>query len=103
MEVERQAAKEYREKFYPMSGVYKGSGAGSIGSDSYGGGQGYSGAKTFTPYSSSSSNQVQSYGGSTYNITNNNNINYNYGSNITAISSDGQVPTFQELEKQKQA
>jgi hypothetical protein len=25
---------------------------------------------------------------STYNITNNNNINYNYGSNITAISSD---------------
>mgnify|MGYP006090346425 CR=1 FL=1 len=30
----------------------------------------------------------------TYNITNNNNINYNYGSNITAISSEGSVPTF---------
>ena len=42
-----------------------------------------------------------------YNITNNNNINYNYGSNITAISSDGHaggsVPTFQDLERQRQA
>lgn len=42
-------------------------------------------------------------GGSTYNITNNNNINYNYGSNITAISSDtsGPVPTFHDIEKRK--
>jgi hypothetical protein len=40
-------------------------------------------------------------GGSTFNITNNNNINYNYGSNITAISSEGSVPTFQDLEKKK--
>ena len=41
-------------------------------------------------------------GGSTYNITNNNNINYNYGANITAISSDsGSVPTFHDLDKNK--
>lgn len=41
--------------------------------------------------------------GGTYNITNNNNINYNYGSNVTAISSasDGPVPTFHELDKQR--
>lgn len=41
--------------------------------------------------------------GSTYNITNNNNINYNYGSNITAISSEGggSVPTFHDLDKAK--
>lgn len=44
---------------------------------------------------------TQQIGGSTYNITNNNNINYNYGSNITAISSEGSVPTFQDLEKNK--
>lgn len=44
-------------------------------------------------------------GGSTYNITNNNNINYNYGSNITAISSDGggPVPTFHDVDKAKKA
>lgn len=56
------------------------------------------------PESSSSSNVVSSgQGGSTYNITNNNNINYNYGSNITAISSDGSgsVPTFHDVEKAK--
>jgi len=43
--------------------------------------------------------------GSTYNITNNNNINYNYGSNITAISSDGggPVPTFHDVDKAKKA
>lgn len=54
---------------------------------------------------SSSSNVMSSAGqpGSTYNITNNNNINYNYGSNITAISSDGggSVPTFHDLDKAK--
>lgn len=56
------------------------------------------------PETSSTSNVVSSgQGGSTYNITNNNNINYNYGSNITAISSDGSgsVPTFHDLEKAK--
>ena len=42
-----------------------------------------------------------SVGGSTYNITNNNNINYNYGANITAISSEGNVPTFNDSEKSK--
>ena len=42
-------------------------------------------------------------GGSTFNITNNNNINYNYGSNITAISSEGNVPTFTDIEKKKDA
>ena len=43
-----------------------------------------------------------------YNITNNNNINYNYGSNVTAIGSDGMaggsggsVPTFHEIDKAK--
>lgn len=56
---------------------------------------------------SSTSNLVSppapSQAGSTYNITNNNNINYNYGSNITAISSEGagSVPTFHDLEKAK--
>jgi hypothetical protein len=39
--------------------------------------------------------------GSTFNVTNNNNINYNYGSNITAISNDGPVPTFHDLDKKK--
>ena len=49
------------------------------------------------------SSATSGQGGSTYNITNNNNINYNYGSNITAISSDGNgsVPTFHDLEKAK--
>lgn len=54
---------------------------------------------------STTSNVVSStgQGGSTFNITNNNNINYNYGSNITAISSDGagSVPTFHDLDKKK--
>ena len=54
---------------------------------------------------SATSNVVSStgQGGSTFNITNNNNINYNYGSNITAISSDGtgSVPTFHDHDQKK--
>jgi hypothetical protein len=96
-----------------------GSGAGSVGSSSYGGGGGgYSqpsegvGSKIYSPYQNSdageglnlnSKSTGNAWGpqkeGSTFNITNNNNINYNYGSNITAISSEGSVPTFQEMEK----
>ena len=44
-----------------------------------------------------------SIGSSTFNITNNNNINYNYGDNVTAIGSDGKVPTFQDLDKQSKS
>ena len=57
-----------------------------------------------TPAATSSSEAQQSttVAGSTFNITNNNNINYNYGSNITAISSDsGSVPTFHDIDKKK--
>ena len=53
--------------------------------------------------SQTTNRSTSNIGGSTYNITNNNNINYNYGSNITAISSEGSVPTFHEMEKQKKA
>jgi hypothetical protein len=96
--VERQAAKEYRDKFYPATGVYKGSGAGSIGSDTMS--SQYGGAKTYTPYTSSTTQHV---GGSTFNITNNNNINVNYGSNITSFGSEATVPTFQDLDKKNQS
>ena len=116
LDIERQAALEYRQKFYPTAGGYAGSGAGSIGSQSYGGGGGggYSqpssgGSKTYSPYENADSGTLNtrstgntwgpSKEGSTFNITNNNNINYNYGSNITAISSEGSVPTFQEIDK----
>ena len=128
LDIERNAALEYRKKFYPTSGGYNGSGAGSIGSSSYSGG--YSGpiasssdsakgVQVYSPYQGGGSQQSQSSsintGGNstwgpsssntsqpaTYNITNNNNINYNYGSNITAISNDGPVPTFHEIDKQK--
>lgn len=119
LDIEREQALEYRQKFYPSSGGYAGSGAGSVGSHTYGGG-GYSGgggaSKTYSPYSQADSGTPSttlnskggSWGppkpeGSTYNITNNNNINYNYGSNITAISSEGSVPTFQEMEQQRKS
>lgn len=128
--MERDAALEYRKKFYPTSGSYNGAGAGSVGSSSYSGG--YSGpiasssdsakggVKVYAPYQEGVNQNPPSYSSSslntggnstwgpsnsnptppaTYNITNNNNINYNYGSNITAISNDGPVPTFHELEK----
>jgi len=93
LETERKSAAEYRHKFYPSSG-YVGSGGGSIGSSSYTPSR-QEGTKTYQPYSSSdvpaSSSSIASPSeqpGSTYNITNNNNINYNYGSNITAIQSE---------------
>jgi hypothetical protein len=38
LDVEREAALGYRQKFYPSSGAYNGSGAGSIGSSTYSGG-----------------------------------------------------------------
>jgi len=65
-------------------------------SGGFGGGTkwGSSGAEPANAMSSTSN-----IGGSTFNITNNNNINYNYGSNITAISSEGSVPTFQDIDK----
>jgi len=88
LEIERQAAVEYRNKFYPSSSGYAGSGAGSVGSSSYNNNPTSAGAKTYSPYGNDSQT------GSTYNITNNNNINVNYGSNITALSSEGNVPTF---------
>lgn len=50
MDVEREAAQQYRQKFYPTSGGYNGSGAGSIGSSAYSGNGGY----TSGPIASSS-------------------------------------------------
>ena len=123
LEVERKEAYEYRKKFYPTQGGYMGQGSGSVGSSSYQpsytpsyqSSSGGDAGKVYTPYSSDpidsgmgssstttnkwgpenlNASSTQQIGGSTYNITNNNNINYNYGSNITAISSEGSVPTF---------
>ena len=56
---------------------------------------GFGGGMKWGPDTGASGNsQTSNIGGSTFNITNNNHINYNYGSNITAIYSEGSVPTF---------
>ena len=86
LEIERHEALEYRKKFYPTSNSFAGTGAGSFGSATYKpsnfSGNNPSDVKVYSPYVEGTPSS------STYNITNNNNINYNYGSNITAISSD---------------
>lgn len=126
LDVERKAAQEYRQKFYPGgSSGFSGAGVSSVSNQSNSNQQssGYS-APTSMSYqpqapisyggSEPSSTIIQSkppvwgadtiissnLGGATFNITNNNNINNNYGSSITAISSDNtSVPTFHDLDK----